>query len=156
MRPQVAVTQNNFWFILIISFILPCMATAVERFSISPSTTNSSDGSVNLSWTIPVHAGGIELQQAALHNPAYEVIYTGADTATVITGLPDGNYLYRARLILKNGELADWTEPVSVNVRHHSLARAFSFFLIGALVFLGTLVLIVFGAKTTAVRSAAR
>ena len=155
MTPQKAIAQNNFWFTLILFLILPCTVIAADQFALSPSTTNSNDGSVNLSWTIPAHAS-IELQQATRGNPAYEVIYKGADTATVITGLPDGDYLYRARLIRNDSDFTEWTEPVSVNVTHHSLVRAFLFFITGALVFLGTLLLVIFGARAAAIRGDAR
>ena len=151
MTPKKASAPNYFGFILIFFLILPCTVTAIDRFGITPSTTNSNDGSVNLSWTIPDHTL-IELQQATRGNPTYKLIYKGTDTATVITGLPDGNYLYRARLILNDGNYTEWTEPVSVIVEHHSLVRAFLFFFVGGLVFLGTFLLILFGAKAATKR----
>lgn len=151
MSPRTAIARRIVWFILICCLILPFSVTALERFSITPSSTDSNDGSVNLSWTMPGQAS-IELQQSTLDKPTYEMIYRGTDTATVITGLPDGNYLYRARLKLENGDFTEWTEPVSVNVMHHSLTRAFLFFSIGALVFLATLLLILFGARAPAIQ----
>jgi hypothetical protein len=123
------------------------MSSAVEQFQIQSTTSNSNDGSFNLSWKLPEDSR-IELQQYQQNENDYQTFYTGKDSATVITGLPDGDYNYRARLINTDGGLGDWTESISVTVKHHSLTRAFSFFLVGAVVFAGTLLLILFGSKT--------
>jgi len=73
-------------------------------------------------------------------------IYRGADTATVISGKPDGTYYYRVRLAYtKTGATANWSNSASITVKHHPLSRAFMFFALGALVFLSTLVVIVRG-----------
>lgn len=150
MTPNKAIAPT-FWLTLLFLLVLPCTVNAVDRFAITPSTTKSNDGSVNLSWSISDQVI-IELQQAERDDPAYKSIYKGADSATVITGLPDGDYLYRARLIRTDGQSTEWTEPVSVIVEHHSLARAFLFFFVGSLVFLGTSFLILFGAKAASKR----
>ena len=146
---QDLVTLDKFYSQLLLCFllILPSMSSAVEQFQIQSTTSNSNDGSFNLSWKLPGDSR-IELQQYQQNENDYQTFYTGKDSATVITGLPDGDYNYRARLINTDGGLGDWTESISVTVKHHSLTRAFSFFLVGAVVFAGTLLLILFGSKT--------
>ena len=71
------------------------------------------------------------------------ILYRGADTARLISGRSDGEYRYQVRRI---GEAA-WSEPVVVEVEHHPLGRALGFFLVGALVFVSTIVLVVRGAS---------
>lgn len=52
-----------------------------------------------------------------------------------VTGLPDGNYRYRVRAL--EPESGAWSEPVVVEVQHHSLVRAWLFFAAGLVVFAG-------------------
>ena len=99
-----------------------------------------------LSWQLPDSAS-VELQQQAVSLESYQTIYTGSDTASVITGLADGDYSYRIRTVTTEGEYSNWTTPVSVSVRHHPLPRAFGFFAVGAIVFISTIVLIVLGTR---------
>jgi hypothetical protein len=90
--------------------------------------------------------GPVELQES--QDPDFagaEVVYTGADTARVMSGKADGNWYYRARAAAGHG--TDWSEPVKVTVRHHPLARALAFFAVGATVFAATLVLILGGSR---------
>lgn len=74
-------------------------------------------------------------------------LYQGGDEATVLTGLSDGAYYFRGRYLDQNGVSSPWSEPVSLSVEHHSLVKALSFFSIGAVVFVATLLLIILGAK---------
>lgn len=50
-----------------------------------------------------------------------------------MSGLPNGNYWYRLRV--DGDPPGQWSEPVEVHVQHQSLARAFSFFGAGFVVF---------------------
>lgn len=107
----------------------------------------SSDGSVRLSWSLPEGAT-IELQRdshADFRRPV--TLYRGPDPATVITGLDDGSYHFRARTENADGPSSDWSEVVTVTVRHHPLSRALLFFTLGAVVFLATLLLVVTGSR---------
>lgn len=107
----------------------------------------SSDGSVRLSWSVPA-GGSVDVQrdsQPAFSSPT--TLYQGADGASVITGLNDGEYYFRARYESADGHLSDWSDTVAVTVRHHSLTRAAVFFAVGAVVFLSTLLLIVTAAR---------
>lgn len=102
------------------------------------STTASQDGVVTLAWSLdPGESVRLERSpDATFHDVT--TLYQGRDTASTITGLPDGRYFFRAS---GNG----WQETVAVDVEHHSLTRAFVFFILGAVVFLSTAALVVVG-----------
>ena len=74
------------------------------------------------------------------------IIYEGVDTATVISGKPDGVYHYS----LRTTDGREIAKPVTVTVKHHSLATAFNFFLVGAIVFIFILIAIIRGNSTQA------
>lgn len=138
-------------FLCFILLVLPVAAFAADDFQLSASTSVSNDGSLNLSWNLPENTS-IELQQASQpasqpDNNNFQTIYRGNDTATVITGLSNGKYLFRARLVKTDGSHLNWTLNTELEVKHHSLTKAFSFFTIGAIVFLATLVLLIKGTK---------
>lgn len=74
-------------------------------------------------------------------------IYQGPDLATVLSGRGDGIRYYRVRAFNDGRPASDWSETVTVETKHHSLARALSFFAIGAIVFALTLGLVLRGGK---------
>ncbi|MGY6277356.1 hypothetical protein [Methylomonas sp. MgM2] len=87
--------------------------------------------------------GSFQLQQASNLDFADAVtIYQGPDQATVVSGLPDGDYFYRIR---GNGQA--WSEPLKVSVQHHSLAKAFAFFGLGAGMFVAMLAVLLKGVR---------
>lgn len=53
-------------------------------------------------------------------------LYEGRDTATTLTGLSNGVYLYRVKE--QNGA---WSQPLKVIIQHHPLWKAFAFFTLG-------------------------
>jgi len=69
------------------------------------------------------------------------LLYSGSDSARVISGKPDGTWYYRLEAAAGGTILSP---PTVVTVRHHSLQRAWSFFLLGGVVFIATLALILF------------
>lgn len=73
-------------------------------------------------------------------------IYSGTDTASVISGKPDGVYEYTVRALDAQQMPVALSERVRVVVEHHSLGRAVLFFVLGIIVFLGTLLVIMRGA----------
>lgn len=73
-------------------------------------------------------------------------IYHGPDTATLVSGRPNGTYYYRVRRDRDQNQ-PSWSEVSIVQVEHHPLSRAFSFFVLGALVFFATLFIILKGNK---------
>ena len=68
-----------------------------------------------------------------------KIIYQGNDLARVISGKSNNVYYYR--VIDRANPLID-SNIVKVTVSHHPLTTAFSFFSIGALVFLATLIVV--------------
>jgi len=148
MRIHIASAKFLYRFIPGLLLLLPLIASANGQVAIKSSTTISNDGSFTLSWEIPRNSR-IELQQATKQTDTFKTIFKGTDSATVITGLPDGDYLYRARLTDAQGDLSDWSPVLVIKVQHHSISRALSFFLIGAIVFVGTLLLIMLGGKAS-------
>ena len=99
-------------------------------------------GYYQLSWHIAgaesgknnPYTGEFILQEA--HHKDFsdaDTIYKGMDTASVISGKPNGSYFYR---VSRANPMPEWSESVQVQVTHHSLQRAFIFFSIGAVVFI--------------------
>ncbi|HLT80768.1 MAG TPA: hypothetical protein VKZ86_07035 [Cyclobacteriaceae bacterium] len=101
----------------------------------------SRDGHVRLRWQAVGPNAIYELQQS--DTPAFdnaETIYRGPDLATFISGLPDGVYYYRLRM--NDG---DWSEPLTLTVKHYSLQLALTLAGLGAIVFLLTVALVLKG-----------
>lgn len=123
----------------------------VPQFQGSFSRTSDA-GHIRLSWRFRDGAllnGALhsELQQA--REPAFETaqtIYAGPDLASFVSGLPNGEFYFRVRARSENGAGAGaWSQPVLLNVQHHSLQLAFTLFGLGAVVFLATLALVFLG-----------
>ena len=121
-------------FLLLLSLAFPIPALELQA-----SPDHSTSGTFNLSWQGQEGESYRLFQQN--HGGASRLIYQGTDTARVMTGLPNGSYNYRVE-----GESGS-SQPRSVNVDQHSLLRAFSFFGVGLLVFVATVLLVVRGAK---------
>lgn len=76
----------------------------------------------------------------------YDIKYEGPDKATFITGLPDGSYYYRVSAISVNpGNSENWSQAINVKVQHHSLRLATTLFFLGAVVFISTVALVLYG-----------
>ena len=71
-------------------------------------------------------------------------IYQGQDSSTVISGKADGEYFYR---ITTPENKSKFSNVVKVTVNHHPLENAFLFFIVGAIVFVATVLLIFKGNK---------
>ncbi len=107
-------------------------------------------GYFSLSWRLSRDASAdhvdFELQESATASfDDARVVYTGPDLATTFTGRSDGTYYFRLREVDVDGR-NQWSEVVTVQVKHHPLQRAVIFFALGALVFLATLALVLRGA----------
>lgn len=72
------------------------------------------------------------------------MIYRGPDRASFISGLEDGTYVYRVRAA--DGE---WSDPLTIIVKHQSIRLAKLLFGIGAVVFLLTVAVVVHGTWQT-------
>jgi hypothetical protein len=100
-------------------------------------------GFFRLSWG--PGASEFELQEA--DGPGFErptTLYRGPDTATVISGRPDGTWHYRVRAVTDTGA-GSWSNPIAVTVDHHDLGRALTFLALGCGVFVATALTIVRG-----------
>lgn len=121
----------------------------------NPADVFTESGYVQLSWdldpTVTVgKAYHFELEQDTEEFFATpKQIYRGPDFATFLSGLKDGHYYYRVRLVADAGSSA-WSDPVMVRVEHHSLSLAFTLFGLGAVVFLLTVGIIVQGNRRAA------
>lgn len=134
--------------ILLAAFLATGMAVTVPvpaiTATLEPAEYESNEGYFQLRWD----AGEpVRLVEATSRDfVETRILYTGRDSAHVVSGKPDGTWYYRL-------ETADGarvlSEPAVITVRHHSLIRAFSFFTIGAVVFLATLGLILFARPGT-------
>ncbi|MCB0520690.1 MAG: hypothetical protein H6577_22805 [Lewinellaceae bacterium] len=115
----------------------------------------SNSGYLKLSWTWEAKAGNADApifhlqrsQDAAFAHA--KTIYKGPDFASFRSGLNNGLYYYRIRAALPDGSTSGWSDPVLVEVKHHSLALTFTLVGLGAVVFLLTVIIVVQGARRT-------
>lgn len=125
--------------VMVLGGLVPVTALSVD---LSADRTVSTDGTVQLRWA--PEPQGVTLQRA--DNPEFSAplsLYQGTDTASLRTGLSEGDYFYRVGF----ADAADpsWSAPVQVAVRHHDAVRTWGLFGIGATVFVATLGLILWG-----------
>ncbi len=130
--------------LLVILNFLFSQANAAD-LNLQSQPAQSSDGKLTLSWSLS-QPKPVELQQS-INQSAFQTIYIGNDTSSVLTGLSDGQYRFRARFAGDEDGHAAWSDISQAQVKHHSLSKAFSFFLLGALVFLATILVIFFGSR---------
>jgi len=132
--------------------MLSCLAFLPRHSNAAPElisdTSLSTAGYFRLRWTADPDANSerqdFELQQAtdaAFSNATTR--YQGPDLATVISGLANQTYYYRVR----QSDNPDWSKTVSVEVKHHSLTRAFAFFTLGIAMFLITVSVLIKGTR---------
>ena len=121
------------------------------------STEKTESGYIKLSWRlgdVPTGSNAVvfELQQSAQQDfTETKSVYRGPDYATFISGLPNGNYYHRVRTTTPDGtQHSNWSEPMLVQVQHHSLQLAFLLFGIGATVFLFTVGIVIQGVRKAA------
>lgn len=116
--------------------------------TLTTDTEMSSEGYFVLSWTSePDSDVPVTLQQSTSGNFNSPVEYTlAANGSITLTGFEDGRYYFRARQ-----EGSPFSETVVVDVAHHSLQRAFTFFLIGLALFVILVATIIKGNRQLAV-----
>lgn len=132
--------------LLALLLLLPGLAGA-QAPRLESDSKVATAGYYQLSWQ--GEAARFALEEATRPDFAdARVLYQGADLATLRSGQPDGDYYYRIRALHEAGP-SPWSEAVHVEVRHHPLSRALTFLLLGAIVFLATLVLILRGETLT-------
>lgn len=127
--------------LLIFLFFLPLVTCATEITLVS-STDSATAGNFQLSWHSTTKAQYIlhEATEADLSDA--RIIYSGPDTATVISGKPNNTYYYR---VTAKSNPGIHSHTIKVTVAHHPLENAFGFFTVGVIVFLVTLIVILNG-----------
>lgn len=129
--------------------IISCLVSISSHASTAPilvsDTALSTAGYFRLSWPgQEKDQRPYELQQATQSDFSdARTRYRGLDEATVISGLGDDIYYYRVRY--ENSSA--WSDTVEVEVKHHSLSRAFGFFILGAIMFVATVIVLLKGAR---------
>ena len=115
---------------------------AAQEVQLESDTAVASAGYFQLRWSSSV---AVELEESNTPDfRAPRLVYSGSDTARVISGKPDGDWYYRARGIDSG---STFSNTVKVEVRHHPIERAAGYFIVGAVVFLATALLIAVGAR---------
>ncbi|AEG01587.1 hypothetical protein [Methylomonas methanica] len=134
--------------ILLLALQFPGLAQAQQQAPrLFSDTQTATAGYYRLNWESADIDPVVELQQA--DNPAFtdaDIRYRGHDGASVVSGMPDGEWYYRARSIT-GGKVSPWSDTIAVKVAHHPLSRAWLFFGLGTLVFAATLLLIIRGTE---------
>lgn len=77
------------------------------------------------------------------------VVYEGSDSGHAVSGRPDGELFYRLESATTGAILSP---PLRIVIAHHPTSRAFTFFGIGAIVFVATLLLILIGSRAADAR----
>lgn len=117
------------------------VCTASPAFAQNLLTSNTdlaTAGYFQLSWQASASSPSYRLQQSADSDFSNaQTIYQGTDTASVLSGLSDGRYYFRVL-----DHLGTPSNIVTVQVKHHSLSKAFGFFALGACMFVILLVVL--------------
>ncbi|HEY9559397.1 MAG TPA: hypothetical protein VIR29_01275 [Anseongella sp.] len=147
LYPNVQINHRVIFFLLML-MVAPAVG-AGQQIELSSSKSGlSRDGHVRLQWAVTDGSSGnvFLVQQAeteAFSTP--RIIYHGPDQATFISGLENGNYYFRVRR--ENG---DWSNVMALEVNHHSLYLTFILLSIGAVVFLLTAAMVIYGSRKSA------
>lgn len=131
-------------------FIAPLKAET----GLAITSNGTTAGYLTLSWADSGASKPYKLQQQ-IGDGEWQTIYEGIDTATTLTGLSNGNYRFRINTsdpATVDDEL--WSEPLSVEIAHHSLTKALAFFISGLIVFITLLWLLFFVAPSNSSREA--
>ncbi len=111
-------------------------------------------GYFKLQWTVnpaeQQHATlTYEVQQSGSNTfDQAKTLYSGPDLATFCSGYKNGTYYFRVRAFPIHGNTpGQWSAPLQVQVKHHSLHLAFALFGLGAVVFLITVGIVVRGSR---------
>ncbi len=122
---------------------------------VQSSVLTSNSGFFKLEWRItdelPLQEGySFLLEQSNDENFNHiKSIYKGSDLATYISGLPNGTFYYRVKIIeQQNQKESQWSPHLQARVEHFSLQFALTLCALGALVFLLTVAVIVIGVRS--------
>lgn len=118
-----------------------------EPISLTSSDTVATAGYYQLRWHPDKPGSQFLLYESSSKDfITSRLVYRGTDLATVISGRADDVYFYRVSSVNDNPATSN---TVKVTVRHHPLSLAIQFFMVGAMVFLATLILIITGYRNT-------
>lgn len=116
------------------------------------SAYTTSEGTVQLAWKVAGQEIGstdlnFEIERATDAAFAFaELYYAGPENGTFVSGLPAGEFYFRARAIASDGSTGAWSkDPIRVTVQYASAALVKTLMLLGTFVFLATVVVIVRG-----------
>lgn len=135
--------------VYLLLFLCTSFTYAGSRLELTTDTVSATAGYYHLAWfwsdaTTETNYVLVETSHAGDNGGGREIYY-GPDLATVISGKPDGSYHYLVRAIDPKQVIVAESEQVEVVVAHHSLHRAFAFFILGAVVFVAILIVILRG-----------
>lgn len=142
MSPLRRALLGAFWVMMGWAHSAYCALPAAPQLSVDSEVANA--GVYNIAWQDTVsNSLEYELEEAATADfKAPRQVYKGPDRARTFSGRPNGNYFYRVR---SSSPQSAWSPALQVQVAHHPLSRAWTFFAMGALVFIATLGLILSG-----------
>ncbi len=99
------------------------------------------DGAFKLKWSGPATAVYRVVER---HGSEVRTVFQGRALATTLTGRSGGKYRYTVGIV-HAGHVTRRSDPCVVRVRPYSLTMAFSFFFVGSLVTLATILLVLSG-----------
>jgi hypothetical protein len=150
MRPESQLSRISFlcpWLWVVLLFCPAVLHAEAPAPSLSVSSDVARAGYYQLLWALDeADVAHYRVEEAA--DPQFrsaELLYEGADRATVISGRGDGTFHYRVQAMLADGARSPWSEASTVRVEHHPFNQAVFLFLLGAVVFIATIGLIVAG-----------
>lgn len=126
---------------LSVLFLLVAAGGWADAPALSADNDNPRAGYFQLSWQLSAEAGnGVFLleQQGPSERHRWRV---EGRRSYAVTGLADGAYRYRVRRL--EPRQGSWSNSVSVVVEHHSVWRAWTFFVAGLIIFVALVAVIV-------------
>lgn len=149
-RRNSSLRDAKFFLFLLALFGASSVFASPGSIGLESDTDVSTAGFFQLTWSAPAHAKELELRESRQPDLSdYRSIYTGPDLARTMSGKPDGDYYYQ--IVSMSRDDPRESDIVKVKVAHHSLANAFMFFTLGAVVFLSILISILLGNRDSKV-----
>jgi len=102
-------------FLLFCSFFPLCDAAETGFLAPDTSTAVSDDGTVQLVWASSGDRVSYEVRRSS--GPGFEgstLVYEGRDTATFVSGLPEGEHYFKVRSKVEGGAYRDWPDKAFV------------------------------------------
>jgi len=124
-------------FIALFLFFFPLLSQSAASLRVADDGLSA--GYVTLAWDND-NKETIAIEQSM--GNGWKTIYQGLDKATTLSGLSDGDYFFR----LKHAD-GSYSNQISLEVKHHTRAKAFGFFGLGAFMFVILLIMIFRGTR---------